>query len=603
VVDPIQLASDIVQADAFLLLAPALWLFLVLFAWEEPELARRTGFGRTSFWLLLPGAILGGLANLPFFEWEGAILAVNIGGGLIPVVFGVLLFRRTFGDADRTTAMLLAALAAEAGMMFMAVLVLPAGAPSDLGVLLLGAVVPAILGFYSLEKVGLVRRSLQRTTGFLAIASGVLVATYASTATVPSLGIVSEFPYYLIGPVAAGAVSVLLAGRWFGLPLYSGLPVAYAASTIGVLFGADLLRQPPLYGNGAAIYAIGGAGVTDLVYLSGLLALVAGYLTYRFSGPHALPGPASPTPDPSPTGRLRQALQAGLSGRPRECITTAQDATHAAARQAALLTGVTRRGTPSTPWAGLPVPSWVIADQKNLDSLALSGTREPRDAFRAWLTARWLVGAGRDLGRERLGQLGARIWAFLADGLLLAVPSVLAWIYLSKTLPGSVSSILTTPLFNAAAIALPAYGFVYFSTLEGRWGTTLGKSLFGLRVTDRKLGHPGLVNVMVRNLPKLIPLTVVGLGGSLFVLTVLRGAGGALGTGAGFADGSALILLGAFIAVGVGVAGVASVLSIQSSSEGQRVGDFFAGTWVVGAPATSRPSATAASDGAAAPSG
>ncbi len=63
------------------------------------------------------------------------------------------------------------------------------------------------------------------------------------------------------------------------------LPAAFVAGTFGVLVGADVLRQPPLYPSSSpGLYIIGGAGVFDLVYLSGLLALATAFAAHRLLG-------------------------------------------------------------------------------------------------------------------------------------------------------------------------------------------------------------------------------------------------------------------------------------------------------------------------------
>lgn len=601
-VDPFQLASDILQADAFFLLPAALWLFLFLFAWEERDLARRTGFGRMTFWLLLPGAVLGTIADLPFFGWQGDILAINVGGGLIPVILAVLRFGDVVGDREPATATLLVALAAETGGMYAALFLLSPGLATDVGLIAIAVAVPLALGLFAGVSGRAGQGYRRRTAAFLALLSGVLLATYASTSAVPSLGIVSEFPYYLVGPVAAGVLAVVLAPRLFGVPAYSGLPLGYAASTLGVLFGADLLRQPPLYGGPARLYAVGGAGPFDLVYLSGLIALGAAFLAYRWSGPHPVIVPELPAPEPSPAARLRIALQLGVTGRAAESIGSARGSTRDAALQARRLAGLPTDGANGAPWSGLGVPTWVVADQRNLDALADSPTRGPGDAFRAWVTARSLVGVARELDRGRLAALQQRVFAFLLDLALLTAPSVLLWVYLARTLPGSDLDVLGTPLFNAAAVALPAYGFLYFLLAEALTGTTLGKLAFGLRVTDRNLAPVGLLRAMVRNLANLVPLSVLGLGGSLFILTAVRGTG-AFSPGPALAGYLALIAFGSFVAVGVALPGAVGALAIHESSEGQRLGDRFAGTWVVRDAPTSAGPAARVPAGAAGPSG
>ncbi|MGI0052676.1 MAG: hypothetical protein ACRECR_00240, partial [Thermoplasmata archaeon] len=79
-VDPFELAFDVTDTLAFLLLPALLWLFLYLWAWEDEASSLAAGFGRRTFWLLLPGCLVASLANLPFFTWNSSVLAINLGG-------------------------------------------------------------------------------------------------------------------------------------------------------------------------------------------------------------------------------------------------------------------------------------------------------------------------------------------------------------------------------------------------------------------------------------------------------------------------------------------------------------------------------------------
>ncbi|HEY6237883.1 MAG TPA: DUF1614 domain-containing protein, partial [Thermoplasmata archaeon] len=281
-VDPLQLASDILETTVYLATPPLLWLFLFLFAWEDEAEARAAGFGRRTFWLLVPGALLGLFADLPIFGWNGDPLAINLAGGLIPVVLSVLLLVRRIPDPERFMALFLVGFVGESGALLIVLFLAPSPTMIDLLFLLIAALPPALVFLGGFAQPAEVRPTFRRASAFLALASAILLATFATTSTLPGLGIVSAFPWYLLAPLAAGAVVGLIARPVFQVPPILALPLAYAGTTFGVLIGADLLREPPLYaGTSPTIYAIGGAGTGDLLYLSGLLALAAAFVVVR----------------------------------------------------------------------------------------------------------------------------------------------------------------------------------------------------------------------------------------------------------------------------------------------------------------------------------
>ncbi|MCI4361056.1 MAG: RDD family protein, partial [Thermoplasmata archaeon] len=587
-----------------------LWLFLYLFAWQDPELARRTGFGRRTFWLLLPGSLLGSLSNLPIFPWSGNILAVNIGGAAIPVALSVLFIVRGSAEPQRLLVTFLGALGVESGALLAVVLGLAPGRVTDLCYLIVLITAPlmllALAGFYGPR----VDRTVQRAGVLLSVSSAVLGLTFAFTATIPGVGIVSEFPAYLLAPVAAGVVCIVAIPRLLGLRSSDGLALGYATSTLGVLLGADLLRQPPLYATGGNVYSIGGAGLLDLVYLSGLLSLLAGYVTLRVQRRFWVTSPeptvAAPA-NPTPIGRLRRALLAGLRGRGAECLTEAAAASADAAHQSRRLFGLGPPPSSEAPWEGLPVPSWVVVDQRNLLALARRGPTGPQDSYRGWVTARWLVRVGRDLDRSRLASLGQRVFAFAADLAVVTLPAVAVWILIVATYHGGVGSLAASAPFNAAAFGFSAVALLYFVLGELIFGTTVGKRWLQLSVRTRQMGRPGPVALLVRELPKLVPLSVIGVGGITLVALLLRGATSVSG-GAPVGSGLLNAVLGlvftvGLIVLGVGVAGAVGALAISSSSENQRLGDFLAGTWVIRAPLSSgapgAPAATPSAAGAA----
>ncbi len=149
-IDPIALTNDIVGNVSSLALPALLWALIYLLAWEQGPFATSIGFGRRTFWLLLPGALLASLVLLPIQPGANDWLAI------------------------------------------------------------------------------------------------------------PGVGIEESFPMYLLPPFGAGGGAVVAAEWVFPGGEGLALPAAYVAGTFGVLVGADVLREPPLYiaGGPAGLYAI-----------------------------------------------------------------------------------------------------------------------------------------------------------------------------------------------------------------------------------------------------------------------------------------------------------------------------------------------------------
>jgi uncharacterized RDD family membrane protein YckC len=237
----------------------------------------------------------------------------------------------------------------------------------------------------------------------------------------------------------------------------------------------------------------------------------------------------------------------------------------------------------STPWAGLPVPPWVDLDHQNLRALVVSKERRPRDAARAWWTARWLVRMARELATPRFATPSRRFLAGLVDFLLIAAPATVLWVAIVRTTGGPASTVLTGVPLNAAAIGYAAWGFVYFVVAERWFGTTLGKRLVHIAVTDRSLRRPSTIPSLLRNAPKLIPLSVVGIVGAQLVVVLLKGVGGlGLSSAAMFLPTIAVVAaIALLLTLGVGIPTAAGAFGMSLSAERQRLGDLLAGTWVV----------------------
>ena len=582
-IDPVELASDIAGNVALLALPAVLWALLYLLAWEHGPFAESIGFGRRTFWLLLPGALLATLVLLPVTPVANDWVAVSFAGALFPLMIACLAFGRFAPPGARSVSAFLALVVAESLTLLILVVRVPGGNVQSLGVLALATAFPLAAGVVALSGA---RAVFGRVAVVLALTSGVLVLTFFASMAIPGVGIEEAFPAYLIPPVGAGVIAAATAEWVFPGAEGMALPVAFASGTFGVLIGADVLRQPPLYvGGPAGLYAIGGAGVLDLVYLSGLLAFGAAFLVHWSLGRRFAPvGSSLPPTEPTPIGRLGRAFRSGVDGRIGDTLHDSSTASREAAQQASRLLGHPP-ATDDRPWEGLPVPGWVVSDQANLDAAARAGSTDGREGFRAFLTARWLVLLGQELGVRRFATVGARTAAFFVDLLVITAPAVALWTFLIRTTPGTVSALAGNVPFNAAVYGYAAIAFLYFVLAEAFGGRTVGKAVLGLSVRDRRLRPPGFAAALVRNTSKLPTLTIVGVGVPIAILLLLKsGTGGSLTLlGALPVSVGILDFLGvlAFVLGGVALLGVFGVLIIVLTAERQRFGDLVAGTWVV----------------------
>jgi uncharacterized membrane protein len=588
VVDPYVLASDVTEAVVSFALPALAWAFLYLVAWEDPEVARDSGFGRRTFWLLVPVGFLATLGTIPFFVWDSDVLAINLAGGLVPILLSLFFLHRLLGRSGRALASFLVVLGAETAGLFALVVVGPAGIEGTVAVLVAIVVASALVALAAGGGARAGRTAAPAGfAGMFVLANAALATTFLTTSPEPGIGIVSVFPYYLLGPMAVGFVAVPLTVRWIGGDGRASLPVAYATATLGVLVGADVLRQPPLYGSGGpSLLSIGGAGLLDLLFLSGVLAAGSAYLLYRYAGPRrrawAPPLPGAEGSPASPSNLLYRSQLLAAQGESARAVRKAADAAWAATEQARRL----HRAPPAPrdrPWEGLPVAPWIAADQQNLEAMAARGTDDRWDAQRAWVTANGILGAAEEATRDCYPSLLRRSAAFGIDLGITLVPALLVWYLVILAVPGSTANLIDTVAFNTVVLGYVAYAFLYVALAEVFTGTTLGKRLLGLQVTDRAVHTPGLFSVLVRNIPKLVPLTILAVAAAVELAILVDGPlPGSISSGSSaVVQATQLLSVGGLILIGFAMCGAISWLAIANSREHQRLGDYVAGTWVI----------------------
>lgn len=605
---------DVASFSVSVALPGALWASLFLLAWNHGPFAESVGLGRRSFWLLVPGALLASFALLPIAPVSYDWVAVGLAGAVFPLLVGGIALGRYAPPLGRSLGTFLGLVAAMSGALF--VIVLPTSAPAldrwgkvvglpanGVAVLLVAVVASAVVAIVAALAVRSTDRSVRSVAFLVALVSFVLVLTFAGSSAIPGVGIAEAFPFYLAPPILAGFVAGVAAPRVFPREEGFALPVAFFASTFGVLLGADLLREPPLYGHGpAGLYTIGGAGIFDLVYLSGLLALATAYLTHALRKRSWSPI-GSPLPEPSPTsiGYLDRAYRSGFDGQLEASIRESYRASHEAADQARRLLGA-GASPDGRPWQGLPVPGWVVSDQANLDAVSTSGTRDVREAYRAWLTARNLVLVGRRVGLARFASIPQRVLAFAIDLALLGGAGCAVFAFLAFRTPGGFADLLSSLAFNAAIYGFVAVGIFYFALTEAWTGTTVGKAAVGISVRDRDLRVPTGMAALVRNASNAPILLFLGVGAAIAVAIALKGipGGQAAVLGIGIPLGTVAILGIAGVVIGAAsLLGAFAVVVIVLTWERQRVGDLWAGTWVVRRPTVPRPVPLGSTSGSA----
>ncbi|MGA7860359.1 MAG: DUF1614 domain-containing protein [Thermoplasmata archaeon] len=579
-VDPWVLTNDTIAGIGSVVLTPLLWIGLFVWAWMRPADARASGFGRMAFWLLLPGAFLSSLADVPFLPWAGDVLAINIGGALIPIVLTLVLLHRELSTPGwYLTGTVILIVAAETATQFV-IVVLTSSFWTELLVLVTAAGTVAF-AIGALPR-WTTRPAALRAVTFVSLVSVAISLTFFSSQAVPGVGIVSEFPYYLVGPVLVGVVGAWVASAVWGVSAFRGLGVAYGSGTLGTLIGADVLRQPPLYtGAGGELLAIGGAGVQDLVYLSGLMAVGVGLLVIflRFRGAPADSSVSAPAP-PSPYQALRSAAGRLAKGDPagvmQDSVTASQGATDR-------VRSIYRLPAPeqlAAAWDGLPVAPYVVHDYRNLIASKDEPNPTPREAYRSLAMATQFVRLGRDLSRLRFAAAGRRGWAAVVDLLLVTAPAVVLWTLLAFTQPGGLEAILNGLPFNLAVIGYVGYGVLYYVVCDALFGTTVGKFLFHLTVTDRAWARPTTLQSFLREAPKAVPIFVIGeLGAPALLFLLLSGRSSFNVSGIDLALNGALLL--GIVIVTVALALALGGLQVARDSERQRLGDRWASTWVV----------------------
>jgi len=304
-----------------------------------------------------------------------------------------------------------------------------------------GAIVPVIVSLHLIWKQ---RPSIVKTVLGIAIVSA---ASFMIT-RVTDLGVVASFPFYLLPSVLAALLALLLCShRSPSAPAY-----AYAVATFGVLIGGDIFHLPEIFSE-PFMGSLGGAGLYDMVYISGLLAISLVMPTLSSEIKHR------PTPSSAPSVLFAQGLRAAHFDEGRKYLVQAVEC--ATARVAQRIGSGTRNSV-RTIIGSIAGDDFFLLQQKPL--------LNDEDFKKAAITTRMLTDALTAKERHYYATALQRTVAFLIDGAVLSVLALLLALATERHL-GSLFFIF---LFSLQ--------FIYFTLLEYVAGATLGKALVGISV-------------------------------------------------------------------------------------------------------------------------
>jgi uncharacterized membrane protein/uncharacterized RDD family membrane protein YckC len=367
-----------------------------------------------------------------------------------------------------------------------------------------GAIIPTVLSIHLLHA-----KKIPAATWIPGIFA-VSVLTFLITRVQPSAGIVAEFPFLFLPPLMGAALALIL----FSRSSAQAPAFAYASATLGSLIGADVYHLPQLFQGRSFVGSIGGAGVFDLVYIGGIVALAVALLfvsrnlrRLKAVLPHAEVAREKISQE---LHRAALALMYGQNqlsaqrslGAVQARLNQLGKAFHFQGTYPEILARLTR--DPQAP--GMFA---AIGQNANLSQLDFYRSR--------WtlMQAQTLLDKLRGAERVLYASLPRRISAFLLDALLMS--AILGLAASALWASGSV----TSPLLFSFAFLFWAFTIqvVYFTLFEYFWkGRTPGKWVLGIHV--RQIGDtaPDFITAFTRNTLRLVDFVLFGYVVSLFLI-------------------------------------------------------------------------------------
>ena len=460
----------VIEGVVFVAIPILLYIEMYIGHLDYTGFLQKCGFGRREVGLLLVGGLIGiilgplGLFGVPLFIYHSSLLAIDLGGAIIPIVLSLYLLKIKKLN------------------------------------------IPAFIG--AMVIIG--------------------VVTYMSSEFRPSLGIVSEFPYYLFPSFTAIALALLV----YRQKITSGIPFAYASTTFGVLIGADIVRIPQVMVGleeireemnlPIAAGSIGGAGGLDLVFLGGLMAITPLF----FLAPRILRRSEA---DISPSKAFEYSLINTLStaeklneeGDYKGALESAVRAVDMKIKDVGLKFGI--KQNPYITLDMLEVHPFIRNDYWLLINSLKSEYKTQNDAFRGIITARYIIRELEKVENKLYATNTQRIVAFLIDTAII-VGIVISFFYLGGVLGvydlNEILSEQSFIWFLALIMWLWIAQIIYFTFFEGWKGQSPGKKLIGIKVTNDELQKCDFLDAFTRNVVRFLDIVLLIYAVSLLVMNL-----------------------------------------------------------------------------------
>ena len=401
-------------------LLPVLSAALFIVYMHKKEYLENVGFGRPEVGMILVGSSFGLVADIPLIVSNEALLNINLGGALIPIIIsGSLIYKKKL----------------------------------DWKKYILGIAIIAASSFYL-------------------------------TRYEPNLGIVAEFPQYLIPSGIAIALGFILERD-----IERKIPFAYVSSVIGVLIGADLVRIPMLVNEGV-LGSIGGAGAMDLVYLSGLIAAIPLIMIYYSKQNY------------SRSSNIIKECRKMLDNKEYPsnitfCKNVVEYELLKSVRIISRLKNLSNnhiRMTRENILQYLGIHPYIIRDYRKLKDMKNISKKQSRKSL---ITSYLLSNAINKRLNELFTSLGNRIAAYIVDLTLLLAPFLVFFLYVFPRYQYVQN--ISFPIIVAIVSLGISIQFIYFTITEWYFGASLGKMILGLEVVSDDFSDMSFIQSAARN--------------------------------------------------------------------------------------------------------
>jgi len=416
------------------MMLPVLSISLLIFYLHKNDFLKRSGFHKPEVGLIIVGSFFGLVADVPLIVSGDTLLNINLGGALIPII---------------------------------------------------------VCG-------SLIYRKKLKLWKLVVGISAVSAAAYEITRYEPNLGIVAEFPYFLI-PSLLAIVAALLIGYFTDDDKYHQIPYTYVFAVMGNLIGADLVRIPMLVDEGI-MGSIGGAGAMDLVYLSCLIGTIPLIFIYYWKEPLK--------ENTDLMSKSEELSSKGYFKKSHDLIYKAIQKEIAKARRV-IKSRISDSFYKPKQLSDVDVLKYfnfhpyIIYDFINFKSeKALKSAEKSKKHL---FTGRLLKNNIEQMINDRVNSLSYRIIAYIIDLIILIIPFFVLIFYLFQRDIIGIKMVSGTPTFQGRTILLAILSlsisiqFIYFTLLEWWLGGSVGKLILGLRVMDEDFKKLSFIQSAARN--------------------------------------------------------------------------------------------------------